>query len=141
MPLVALLEPHSLILGRSHYLLYSLALAMQPRWLLTLDETLFPISVTVRVGQAVDTVAKAGTPKTIAGIHTHNSPVLLGAGDRAELATEVCEQITPTLEGICILKKKEEVRGHLWLVLWFKRRLFCCRMKVVTVSRRFPFVL
>lgn len=104
-PLVALLKPHSLILGRSHYLLYSLAAAMQPRWLLTLDENLNSISATVRVGQAVDTVGKAGEPKTIAGIHTHTTPVLLCANEKAELANGEYEFAAPALDGICVLKK------------------------------------
>ena len=50
---------------------------MQPRWLVTLDSDLKPLPVSVRVGTAVDVVAKAGQPKTIAGIHTHTTPVLL----------------------------------------------------------------
>ena len=105
-PLVALIDPHSLILGRSHYLLYALSAAIQPRWLLTLDENLQPVSVPVRVGTAVDIVGKAGNPKTIAGIHTHSTPVLMGGGDRAELATIQFEQLSPLLDGICILKRK-----------------------------------
>lgn len=104
-PLVALLTPTNLILGRSHYLLYSLAATMYPRWLLTLNEDLESISVTVRVGQAVDTVAKAGTPKTIAGFHTHNTPVLLSSHEKAELSNGEYEAVTPLLDGICILKK------------------------------------
>ncbi|KAK9888118.1 hypothetical protein WA026_000390 [Henosepilachna vigintioctopunctata] len=104
-PLVALVEPHSLILGKAHYLLYSLVAAMQPRWLLTLGEDLQPLNVTVRVGQAVDVVGKAGTPKTIAGIHTHSTPVLLTAGERAELVTDEYIVYSPTLDGICVLKK------------------------------------
>ncbi|KAK4874499.1 hypothetical protein RN001_013859 [Aquatica leii] len=107
-PLLSLFDTHSLILGHNHYLLFALVAAMYPRWLLTLDEKLEPINVTVRVGQAVDTVGKAGTPKTIAGIHTHTTPMLLAAGERAELATDQYEQFSPTLDGICILKKKLE---------------------------------
>ncbi|XP_028083406.1 26S proteasome non-ATPase regulatory subunit 2 homolog A-like [Camellia sinensis] len=61
---------------------------MQPRMLLTVDENLKPLSVPVRVGQAVDVVGQAGRPKTITGFQTHSTPVLLAAGDRAELATE-----------------------------------------------------
>lgn len=108
MPLVSLLDPHSMILGRTHYLMYTLATAMQPRWLLVLDETLQPISVPVRVGQAVDIVGKAGTPKTIVGIHTNTTPVLLASGERAELATDQYEQLSPILDGICIVKKRPE---------------------------------
>ena len=56
--------------------------------LMTVDEHNKPISVPVRVGQAVDVVGQAGRPKTITGFQTHTTPVLLAAGDRAELATE-----------------------------------------------------
>ena len=55
---------------------------------MTVDEHNKPISVPVRVGQAVDVVGQAGRPKTITGFQTHTTPVLLAAGDRAELATE-----------------------------------------------------
>lgn len=43
----------AVILGKSHYLLYVLATAMQPRWLVTLDENLQPLNVSVRVGQVI----------------------------------------------------------------------------------------
>jgi len=65
-----------------------LAMLWQPRMLMTVDENLKPLSVPVRVGQAVDVVGQAGRPKTITGFQTHSTPVLLAAGDRAELATE-----------------------------------------------------
>lgn len=58
---------------------------------MTVDENLKPLSVPVRVGQAVDVVGQAGRPKTITGFQTHSTPVLLAAGDRAELATEKYE--------------------------------------------------
>lgn len=40
-----------MILGKSHYVLYSLVAAMQPRMLVTFDEELRPLPVSVRVGQ------------------------------------------------------------------------------------------
>lgn len=107
-PLVALLDPHSTILGKTHYLLFALAAAMNPRWLLVLDENLEHVNLPVRVGQGVDVVGKAGTPKTIAGIHTHTTPVLLASGERAELATDQYQQVAPVLDGVCIVKKKPE---------------------------------
>ncbi len=64
---------------------------MFPRCLVTLDEDLKPLQVQVRVGKAVDTVGQAGKPKTITGFQTHTTPVLLGHGERAELATEECK--------------------------------------------------
>jgi 26S proteasome regulatory subunit N1 len=42
-------------------MLYHLSLAMYPRILSTFDEDLNPLSVSVRVGQAVDVVGQAGT--------------------------------------------------------------------------------
>ncbi|KRT80458.1 hypothetical protein AMK59_7583 [Oryctes borbonicus] len=48
--LIGFLDVKNIILGRSHYLLYTLAAAMQPRMLVTFDEDLNPLSVPVRVG-------------------------------------------------------------------------------------------
>ena len=39
--------------------------------MVTLDENLAPMKVSVRVGQALDTVAVAGTPKQITGFTNH----------------------------------------------------------------------
>jgi 26S proteasome regulatory subunit N1 len=72
--------------------------------LITLDENLKPLSVPVRVGQAVDVVGQAGRPKTITGFQTHTTPVLLATGDRAELATEKYIPLSSVLEGFVILK-------------------------------------
>ncbi|KAF2284106.1 hypothetical protein GH714_019070 [Hevea brasiliensis] len=109
----ACLDMKAIILGKYHYVLYFLVLAMQPRMLLTVDENLKPLSVPVRVGQAVDVVGQAGRPKTITGFQTHSTPVLLAAGDRAELATEKYIPLSPILEGFVILKENPEYReGH-----------------------------
>ncbi|KAL2937872.1 26S proteasome non-ATPase regulatory subunit 2-like protein A [Bienertia sinuspersici] len=106
----ACLDMKANILGKYHYMLYFLVLAMQPRMLLTVDENLKPLSVPVRVGQAVDVVGQAGRPKTITGFQTHSTPVLLSAGDRAELATEKFIPLSPILEGFVILKENPEYR-------------------------------
>jgi 26S proteasome regulatory subunit N1 len=89
------LDMKNIILGKYHYLLYVCASAMYPRMLVTVDEELKPVAVNVRVGQAVDIVAQAGRPKTITGFQTHNTPVLLQHGDRAELATQQCMLLFP----------------------------------------------
>jgi len=106
--LVALLDVKTTILGKSHYLLYGLATAMQPRMLVTFDEALRPLPVQVRVGQAVDVVGQAGKPKTITGFQTHTTPVLLAHGERAELATEEYIPVTAIMEGFVILKKNPD---------------------------------
>lgn len=106
----ACLDMKSIILGKYHYVLYFLVLAMQPRMLLTVDENLKPLSVPVRVGQAVDVVGQAGRPKTITGFQTHSTPVLLAVGDRAELATEKYIPLSPILEGFIILKENPDYK-------------------------------
>ncbi|XP_071735874.1 26S proteasome non-ATPase regulatory subunit 2 homolog A-like [Rutidosis leptorrhynchoides] len=104
------LDMKDIILGKYHYVLYFVVLAMQPRMLLTVDENLKPLSVPVRVGQAVDVVGQAGRPKTITGFQTHSTPVLLAAGDRAELATDKYIPVSPILEGFVILKENPDYR-------------------------------
>merc|ERR1712240_655319 len=103
--LVAMLDVKTTILGKSHYLLYGLATAMQPRMLVTFDTELRPLPVSVRVGNAVDVVGQAGKPKTITGFQTHTTPVLLAHGERAELATEEYIPVTSIMEGFVILKE------------------------------------
>ncbi|RKO89788.1 armadillo-type protein [Blyttiomyces helicus] len=106
--LTAFTGPKNLILDKAHYLLYYLVTAAYPRFLMTLDESLKPLPVTVRVGQAVDVVGQAGRPKTITGFQTHSTPVLLAFTERAELATEEYLPLTPVLEGFVVLKKNPE---------------------------------
>jgi 26S proteasome regulatory subunit N1 len=103
--LVSLIDAKSFIVGDSHYLLYYLATAMSPRFLITLDEDLKPLTVNVRVGQAVDIVGQAGRPKTITGWQTQSTPVLLAHGERAELEDEKYLSLTNVLEGVVILRK------------------------------------
>ncbi|XP_057297932.1 26S proteasome non-ATPase regulatory subunit 2-like [Hydractinia symbiolongicarpus] len=106
--LTAFFDVKQTILGKSHYLLYSLVSAMQPRMLVTLDTDLKALPVHVRVGQAVDVVGQAGKPKSITGFQTHTTPVLLAHGERAELATDEYIALTPVLEGFVICKKNPE---------------------------------
>ena len=51
--LISFLDVKNTILGKSHYMLFNLSLAMQPRMLVTFDEKLQPLPVTVRVGQVI----------------------------------------------------------------------------------------
>lgn len=98
------LDLKSTLLDKSHYLLYYLTCAMNPRMLITVNEDLSWRPVTVRVGQAVETVGQAGKPKTITGFQTHTTPVLLGSKERAELGTEEVLSVSTVLEGIVLLK-------------------------------------
>lgn len=105
---VSFLDVKNIILGKSHYMLYSIVPAIQPRMLVTFDEDLQPLPVSVRVGQAVDVVGQAGKPKTITGFQTHTTPVLLAYGERAELATEEYIPLNPVVEGFVILRKNPD---------------------------------
>ena len=100
------------VLASRQWLVYYLSAAMRPRMLRTVDaDTLKPVAVSVRVGQAVDTVGQAGKPKTITGFQTHKTPVLLSANARAELATDEYLAMTPILEGVVLVKKNPEAEG------------------------------
>lgn len=103
--LVAMIDAKQFITKDHHYLLYFLVTSMHPRFLVTLDEDLKPLTVNVRVGQAVDVVGQAGRPKTITGWQTQSTPVLLAYGERAELEDEQYISLASTLEGLVILKK------------------------------------
>ncbi|KAJ8129496.1 hypothetical protein O1611_g4136 [Lasiodiplodia mahajangana] len=106
--LVAMIDAKQFITSNSHYLLYFLVTAMHPRFLVTLDEDLKPLTVNVRVGQAVDVVGQAGRPKTITGWQTQSTPVLLAYGERAELEDEEYISLSSTLEGLVILRKNPD---------------------------------
>jgi 26S proteasome regulatory subunit N1 len=103
--LIAMIDAKQFITDKSHYLLYYLVTAMHPRFLITLDEDLKPLTVNVRVGQAVDVVGQAGRPKTITGWQTQSTPVLLAYGERAELEDEQYISLSSNLEGLVILRK------------------------------------
>jgi 26S proteasome regulatory subunit N1 len=91
--------------ARWHILLFALATAMSPRFVIAVDEAGAPLQVEVRVGQGVDTVGQAGRPKTLTGFQTHSTPVLLGVKDRAELGDDAYFALTPVLEGVVVLRK------------------------------------
>lgn len=50
--------------GKHPYVLYYLAAAMRPRMLMTVDTQSKLLPVSVRVGQAIDTVAQVGSPSS-----------------------------------------------------------------------------
>lgn len=104
------LDLKSTLLDKTHYLLYYLTCAMNPRMLVTVDEEMSWRPVTVRVGQAVETVGQAGKPKRITGFQTHQSPVLLGVKERAELGTEEVLAVSSVLEGIVIVKDNPDFK-------------------------------
>lgn len=72
--------------------------------------TVCPITSSVHLlcSLFVPHLAQAGRPKTITGFQTHNTPVLMAAGERAELGTEKYLPLSPILEGIVLLKKNPD---------------------------------
>ena len=58
----------TVVLGKNHWMLYWLVTAMYPQFLITLDEMLKEKAITVRVGQAVNTVGLAGVRMGISGV-------------------------------------------------------------------------
>ncbi|KAF4563925.1 proteasome regulatory particle base subunit [Pleurotus pulmonarius] len=103
--LTAFTDSKAFVLDKYHWMLYFISTAMYPRFLITLDEELNNLPVTVRVGQALDVVGQAGKPRTISGFQTHQTPVRLGTTERAELATEEYIPFAHVLEGFVILQK------------------------------------
>lgn len=102
---------------------------MYPQFLITLDEELQDKQVTVRVGQAVNTVGLAGQRLGISGVsaptcyafvayvlntliflfqfQTHQTPVRIGTGERAEFGTNEFFPYASVLENLVIIKKNE----------------------------------
>ncbi|KAJ6590579.1 armadillo-type protein [Mycena vulgaris] len=103
--LTAFTDAKHFVLDKYHWMLYFLVTAMYPRFLITVDEELNSMPVTVRVGQALDVVGQAGKPRTISGFQTHQTPVRLATTERAELATEEFIPFGHVLEGFVILQK------------------------------------
>ncbi|WVN89474.1 uncharacterized protein L203_104698 [Cryptococcus depauperatus CBS 7841] len=106
--IVSFTNARKFVLSTSHWMLYWIVTAMYPQFLITLNEELEEIPVTVRVGQAVNTVAQAGTRHGISGFQTHQSPVRIGTMERAELGTNEFFPYQSVLEGLVILKKNEQ---------------------------------
>jgi 26S proteasome regulatory subunit N1 len=103
--LTCFLDIKKTLLDKYHYLLYFIAPALNPRFMTTVAEDLSSTPLSVRVGQAVETVGQAGRPKTISGFQTHTTPVLLGYKDRAEFAGSDYLTKTSILEGVVLVEK------------------------------------
>jgi 26S proteasome regulatory subunit N1 len=97
-----------LIVKSDPLLLFFVAPAISPRLLITLDEELNIVPVQVRVGAAVDVVGQAGRPRTIAGFQQIETPAVIAVGQRAELADESYEPLSPILEGFVIVRKRSD---------------------------------
>lgn len=106
------INSNAIFQGNYHTLLFTIAPAMRPCWLMTVDEESNALPVEVRVGTALDTVGAVGKPKAISGFQTHTAPVLVGVVERAEIADELYGALTNVLEGIVIVRVNEEVKKN-----------------------------
>ena len=100
-------ETEGLLCGKHQFLLYSLALGMKPKLVMTVDENLKPKSVQLMIGQAVDIVGQTGNPRTISGFQTHTSPAVINSGERCEINEEEYNSYSDVFEDIVIVKEKE----------------------------------
>lgn len=108
--LFALTEAEALTCGKHQFLIYSLALAMQPRMVMCVDEKLEPKKVQVMIGQSVDIVGQTGNPRTITGFQVHDSPALMASGERSELSNDDYISCTEVLENIVIVQENPNVK-------------------------------
>ncbi|KAJ1608575.1 proteasome regulatory subunit S2 (RPN1) [Cryptosporidium canis] len=102
------LRSKTILFGNYHYLLLSIVPAITPRYVVTVDTSLKPVQALVRVGQMVDTVGQAGNPRKITGFQTHNTPVLLGFNERAELAADEFVPVCSAIEDIVIIERNPD---------------------------------
>ena len=107
----ACINTDKLIIDGDPLLLYFIAPAIGPRFLVTLDEELNILPVQVRVGSAIDVVGQAGRPRAITGFQTLDTPVVLAAGQRAEFVDDTYEPLSPILEGFVIVRKRGEKKS------------------------------
>ena len=105
--LFAFTETEKLLCEKHQFLIYSLALGMKPKLVMTVDENLKPKEVQLMIGQAVDIVGQTGNPRTISGFQTHTSPAVINTGERCEINGEDYIPYSDVLEGIVIVKEKE----------------------------------
>ena len=102
-------ETEKLICGKYQFLLYSLALAMKPKLVITVDKNLKPIEdVQLMIGQAIDIVGQTGNPRTISGFQIHTSPAVINTGERAEINGEDVKPYSDVLEGVVIIEDKRK---------------------------------
>jgi len=107
--LVSCLDFKNNLLGDRHYLLYSLCVSIRPRMLTILNEKLEPMKIDVRVGMEVDIVGMVGDQKPITAFQTHETPVILGVSQRAELVNpDKYIAMSPILEGFVIVKENPD---------------------------------
>jgi len=107
--LVSCLDYKNNILGQRHYLLYALSVSIRPRMLTILDENCQPKKINVRVGTEVDIVGMVGNQKNITAFQTHETPVIIHSGQRAEIVLpEKYISLSEILEGFVVVKENPD---------------------------------
>ncbi|KAL0235092.1 hypothetical protein GEMRC1_001674 [Eukaryota sp. GEM-RC1] len=105
--LIGLLDPDSLLLHRLHVLFFTLAPALKPRFVVTVDSHGELKRVSSRVGRAVDTVGMPGRPLKVTGFQTHETPVVVSRGDRADFGDVDIQPYCDILEGVVVIKDEQ----------------------------------
>lgn len=100
-------EGQSLIGSKYQFILYSLCLALRPRMVMTVDESLQMRTVSFAVGQAVDTVGQPGNPRTISGYQVNNTPLLINSNERCEASNDDFTFESDIIEDVIVVKTKE----------------------------------
>ncbi|UXI17300.1 hypothetical protein NH340_JMT03243 [Sarcoptes scabiei] len=96
-------------LQNHHYYLYFLAGSIRSKMLIALNENdLKPMSLSVRVGQSIDTVGTTGPClRSVYAYQTFTTPVLLNQNEKAEIVNNECfEPLNPNLQGFVIVREK-----------------------------------
>ncbi|GFE54164.1 proteasome 26S regulatory protein protein [Babesia ovis] len=107
--IIAALDIKNTFVGSMPFMMLFIALAIRPRWMLTLTPELEHVQVPCRVGNMVETTGTVGKQRRISGFQTHQTPVLVGSSERAEIAAEEYVPCTTVLEGIVIVEKDDTV--------------------------------
>ena len=123
-------ETEALICGKHQFLLYSLALAMKPKLVMTVDENLKPKDVQLMIGQAVDIVGQTGNPRTklvILGLYRDSRYILhlrlLIQGKDVKLMERISFLIRMSWKELLLLKKKKEKKKNKFYFIKFKSYL------------------
>ncbi|KAK1936383.1 putative proteasome 26S regulatory subunit [Babesia divergens] len=107
--IVSALDIKSTFASSMPYTLLFITLAIRPRWFITVSPDLEHLPIACRVGNMVETTGTVGKQRRISGFQTHQTPVLVGVNERAELTNEEYIPCTAVLEGIVILEKNDTV--------------------------------
>ncbi|KAL0225399.1 hypothetical protein RCL1_003311 [Eukaryota sp. TZLM3-RCL] len=103
--LIGLMDSEGLFLHRMHVLLYCLAPALKSRAMVTVDREGKSVSMSARVGKAIDVTGLPGRPLKVTGFQTHDTPVVVPRGERADFGDESKKVYCEVLEGVVVVSE------------------------------------